>query len=893
MMKKIRYFFTLLLLAVASVGWAQEVTFTPADFELTTSTSYSQTKDGVTVAVSNGTVTADQLRVFKNQTLTVSAEGASITKIVITCTANGSAQYGPGCFNTPEMGEYTFEAEGNTGTWTGSATEVALKAGGNQVRITELVVTLGEAKPVPTISGVTPFTESTTVTITPGVTGDKIYYTTDGTAPTAKSKLYASPFTLTETTTVKAIEMDSKGNLGDVVEKTFIKEEIPETPEGVVIFDAKVDKSESATAGAVEITKQGVTISTSNGIFGNETEYRVYKNQTFKVSSTTAKIQKVVMTCTGEGTGQYGPGLFVLPDGGVGTYAVDGKTGTWEGDAAELSLVAKEGQVRMTKVEVYLGESTGKILATVTIGSTTLNIGETTTVTTDGPALTLTTSNASVASVSGTTVKGVAAGTATITAKWSENDQYEAGEKQFTVTVTDPNAPGSENNPYTVAQALQVISALADGKTTDTEVYVKGAISEIKEVSVANGNATYTIKDDGVENALTVYRGKYLNGANFTAENQINVGDVVVVLGKLQKYVKDDVVTPEVASGSKICSIVTASGKQPVTMKFSKTEVKVKLGEAFTAPTLTIDPEGLPVTYASDNASVASVDKNTGEVTIKSVGEATITATFAENDEYYGSTASYKIIVWQILTGNEVFELVTDASTLSAGDVIVFAAPYTYTENEQSTTAYYALGTNQKTSNREAVEVVMQNDGTIKPHSEQVQFITLEGNAGAWNFYVKGIDEAANHPTGYLYASSASANQLKTEAEKDEYGNAEADITIAEESAATVVFQGSNTRNHLRFNYNSGSPMFSCYAENSNIKTLPMIFRKRNTGTSTLPGDVNGDFAVDISDVLLTVDYILGKPCEVFIRDNGDLDNSTDIDISDVLYIVDIILGKR
>ena len=72
-----------------------------------------------------------------------------------------------------------------------------------------------------------------------------------------------------------------------------------------------------------------------------------------------------------------------------------------------------------------------------------------------------------------------------------------------------------------------------------------------------------------------------------------------------------------------------------------------------------------------------------------------------------------------------------------------------------------------------------------------------------------------------------------------------------------------------------------------------MIFRKRNTGTSTLPGDVNGDFAVDISDVLLTVDYILGKPCEVFIRDNGDLDNSTDIDISDVLYIVDIILGKR
>ena len=43
-----------------------------------------------------------------------------------------------------------------------------------------------------------------------------------------------------------------------------------------VTFDATVDKTESAAAGNdLSITKDGVTILTSNGIFGNGTEYRV------------------------------------------------------------------------------------------------------------------------------------------------------------------------------------------------------------------------------------------------------------------------------------------------------------------------------------------------------------------------------------------------------------------------------------------------------------------------------------------------------------------------------------------------------------------------------------------------------------------------------------------
>ena len=69
------------------------------------------------------------------------------------------------------------------------------------------------------------------------------------------------------------------------------------------------------------------------------------------------------------------------------------------------------------------------------------------------------------------------------------------------------------------------------------------------------------------------------------------------------------------------------------------------------------------------------------------------------------------------------------------------------------------------------------------------------------------------------------------------------------------------------------------------------IAPEENQEEETLKGDVNDDGSVDISDVLLTVDYILGHVPEVFILQNADINEDNAIDISDVLMIVDIILG--
>ncbi|SFW24446.1 Chitobiase/beta-hexosaminidase C-terminal domain-containing protein [Prevotellaceae bacterium HUN156] len=82
----------------------------------------------------------------------------------------------------------------------------------------------------PSISGTTPFFNSTTVTITNDATADgaSIYYTLDGSDPTTTTSAtcfeYTAPFEISATTTVKAIAKKATDtNASSVVEKTFTK----------------------------------------------------------------------------------------------------------------------------------------------------------------------------------------------------------------------------------------------------------------------------------------------------------------------------------------------------------------------------------------------------------------------------------------------------------------------------------------------------------------------------------------------------------------------------------------------------------------------------------------------------------------------------------------------
>ncbi len=109
------------------------------------------------------------------------------------------------------------------------------------------------------------------------------------------------------------------------------------------------------------------------------------------------------------------------------------------------------------------------------------------------------------------------------------------GDKQDTDT-TVAKGTGTQADPYNVAAALKVVSALASGEETPTAIYVKGAVKEIKQIETAQyGNANYYITDDG-NNEIYIFQSYYLGNRKFTADDKLAVGDTVVIYGKFTNY---------------------------------------------------------------------------------------------------------------------------------------------------------------------------------------------------------------------------------------------------------------------------------------------------------------------------------------------------------------------
>ena len=231
-MKKI-YSFKMFLVACLMMFVGTAMAQTTVEFDATSDKGTTDasapdedaiTKDGVTISISNGCLgLGTHYRIYKTSTITVSSTAGDITGIEFTCTANGAAKYGPGCFTT-ETGSYTYETSGTTGTWSGSASSITFTASSNQVRATKIVVTVGGSSVYVQKPSFTPaagtYVGSVTVSLSAG-DGASIYYTLDGSDPTTNSTAYTAPFTLSETATVKAIAADEDENLSDIVSATY------------------------------------------------------------------------------------------------------------------------------------------------------------------------------------------------------------------------------------------------------------------------------------------------------------------------------------------------------------------------------------------------------------------------------------------------------------------------------------------------------------------------------------------------------------------------------------------------------------------------------------------------------------------------------------------------
>ena len=489
--------------------------------------------------------------------------------------------------------------------------------------------------------------------------------------------------------------------------------------------------------------------------------------------------------------------------------------------------------------------TTTKVLAvpTVTISSTSINIGETATVSveeTGAPAITLTTSDATVATVSEMTVTGVAAGTVTITATWSENNDYSAGSIDFTVVVSDPNAPGSANNPYTVAQAIAFIDDL-NGATSEV-VYVSGIISQVDEYFNNYHSITYWISDDGTtETQLEVYSGKGLNGANFSSIDDLQVNDIVTVKGNLKLYGE----VYEFNYNSQITQFERPQSTEP---SITVTPETVNLTSEQTGAFLTVAYENLA---AEPDFDVLFVDANGDEAEYDWLGIAYDNIESIELQAQANDGEARTAYVMVIGYDNEANMVQSNIVTVNQA---AYVAPFAPTLYEKVTSTlddfsgqYIIVGFNdndayamaeQKANNRNAF--IISEDGTYATViSDAVHELTIAKQGDYYTIY--DGREGENNNKGYLYAAGGNGNNpknyLKTETDLDENNNGLWAIGIDNEGNTSIVSQGNASRTIMRFNYNSGSPLFSCYGSG---QQPVFLYKKSNEAPVNYTLTING-----------------------------------------------------
>ena len=264
-MKKF-YTFLVALFALIGVAQAQTITFDATvdkGNNTTASGADKVEKDGITISTTSGGLgTGQQYRFAKSSVTTITSTVGNIQKIVFTCAASGTSKYGPGCFDA-QVG-YTYD--GTIGTWTGDALSVTFTAGTDQVRATKIEITIKNSDPnyvaAPKITPATgTYYEAQEVTIEKE-DGTRVFYTLDGSEPTASSTAYTEPFTVEATTTVKAIAFKGE-NKSEIAESVITIAELPAKTIAEVLAAGAGEGKVSATVVAAAST--GVLLQDATG----------------------------------------------------------------------------------------------------------------------------------------------------------------------------------------------------------------------------------------------------------------------------------------------------------------------------------------------------------------------------------------------------------------------------------------------------------------------------------------------------------------------------------------------------------------------------------------------------------------------------------------------------
>lgn len=384
------------------------------------------------------------------------------------------------------------------------------------------------------------------------------------------------------------------------------------------------------------------------------------------------------------------------------TISEDGKTLTITGEGAgETTITVTDGTMEKRISVIVSVEPT----LNLDIEPKSIQVGETAILTpsmsdgSDCSGVTYSiTKGTDVVSISGNTVTGSKAGTATIVAERNGKTS-----KPVTITVTEPplsldkdNVTVSVGDTATI-QANRTVTLSQNPDASIATASVSG--KNITVTGVAAGSTSFTVKDsDGQEKTVLVTveksvefklykdgvdvtnkglsyddRFKVKNGTVvtfktsipftnvettdgwFISVNKVDEKTFTVGVGQYKNpsaYNNGFNITYNDASGTSITKkyfVEITDADPPITLTASSKFVK-------TEKTLQIKSNVTGVTYSSSNAQIATVDATTGLVTGVSVGEVTITA---KKNGYTDGTINLTVtdvdITGKVLTSNEVY----------------------------------------------------------------------------------------------------------------------------------------------------------------------------------------------------------------------------------------------
>ncbi len=117
---------------------------------------------------------------------------------------------------------------------------------------------------------------------------------------------------------------------------------------------------------------------------------------------------------------------------------------------------------------------------------------------------------------------------------------------ETTTEVAEGN--GTVDSPYNPLAVVQYIKSLEAGVNSSDYVYIKGIVSSTKEISSQFGNASFYISADGTTTGTQfyVYRVKGLGNKNIASDDEVKVGDEVIICAKVVNYGGN---TPETVQG--------------------------------------------------------------------------------------------------------------------------------------------------------------------------------------------------------------------------------------------------------------------------------------------------------------------------------------------------------